>query len=196
MSDTTALDAAKIAIRRWTREEPGAHALYGSRVLYAPSVLAEAAELLGKLYAAGQEHHIDPEDWAAVTSLPTGVLDVLVARYCSRVKLSTSELHAVRGTLIAELGARRVTVRPGQRIAVAPLSGGPAWGSRGGSGLSLGLSSSGGWDISVDEIASQSRPIAAPTTEEGAREVAVLVHKILRGETADPFAALPRGASA
>ncbi|MFJ8388652.1 hypothetical protein ACIQ9Q_29825 [Streptomyces sp. NPDC094438] len=195
MSDTTALDAAKIDIRRWTREEQGARALYGSRVIYVPSVLAEAAELLGKLYAAGQEHHIDPEDWAAVTGLPVGVLSVLDARYCSRVKLSTSELHAARDTLVAELSARRVTVQPGQRIAVAPLPGGPAWGSRGESGLSLGLSSE-GWDIRVDEIASQPRPIAAPTTEEGAREVAGLVHKILSGESADPFAALPKGASA
>lgn len=65
MSDTSALDAAKIDIRLWTREVQSARALYGSRVLYTPSVLAEAVDLLSKLYAAGQEHHIDREGWAA-----------------------------------------------------------------------------------------------------------------------------------
>ncbi|GHH54524.1 hypothetical protein [Streptomyces candidus] len=196
MSDTTALDAAKIDIRRWTQQEPGARAGYGPSVLYVPSVLEEAAELLGKLYAAGQEHHIEREDWAAATSLPLGVLDVLVARYCSGVTLTSIALHAARDALTSALSAMQVTVQPGQRIAVAPLPGGPAWGSRGQSGLSLGLTRA-GWDIAVDETASRPLPIAAPTTEEGAREVAGLVHKILRGEATDPFAApLPKGASA
>lgn len=188
MSDTTALDAAKIDIRRWTREEPGASTPYGSRVIYAPSVLTEAAELLSKLYTAGQEHHIDREDWAAVTSLPTGVLDVLTARYCSHVALPHSEYDAVRNSLIGELGARRLTVKRGQRITVAPLPGGPSWGNAGRSGLSLGLTV-GGWDISIDEIASSPRMIAAPATEDGAREVAELVHKILSGDAPNPFAA-------
>lgn len=189
MSDTTALDAAKIDIRRWTREEHSARALYGSRVLYTPSVLAEAAELLGKLYTAGQEHHIGREDWAAVTSLPVGVLDVLAARYCSRVELADTEWHAVRDTLIGELGAGGLTVRPGQRVAVEPLPDGPRFGHRGQAPLSLALTS-GGWDIRVDEVASAGpHPIAAPATEDGAREVAELVRKILSGEAPNPFAA-------
>ncbi|MFE9406891.1 hypothetical protein ACFYNY_34850 [Streptomyces sp. NPDC006530] len=188
MSDTTALDAAKIDIRRWTREEHSARALYGSRVIYTPSVLAEAAELLAKLYTAGQEHHIDREDWAAVTSLPTGVLDALTARYCSHVALTHSEYDAVRNSLIGELGARQLTVERGQRITVAPLPGGPSWGDAGRSGLSLGLTV-GGWDISIDELASSPHTIAAPATEDGAREVAELVHKILSGEAPNPFAA-------
>ncbi|MFJ4342933.1 hypothetical protein [Streptomyces sp. NPDC088915] len=189
MSDTTALDAAKIDIRRWTREEQSARPLYGSRVIYTPSVLAEAAELLGKLYTAGQEHHIDREDWAAVTSLPVGVLEVLAARYCSRVELTGAERHAVRDTLIGELSARGLTVRPGQRVAVEPLPGGPRFGHRGQALVSLALTS-GGWDIRVDEIAGAGpHPIAAPATEDGAREVAELVHKILSGAAPNPFAA-------
>ncbi|MGA5643269.1 hypothetical protein ACPCTN_31585 [Streptomyces cinereoruber] len=190
MSDTTALDAAKIDIRRWTREEQSARALYGSRVLYTPSVLAEAAELLGKLYTAGQEHHIDREDWAAVTSLPVGVLDVLAARYCSRVQLTGTEWHAVRDTLISELGAKGLTIQPGQRVTVEPLPDGPRFGYRGQAPVSLALTS-GGWDIRVDEVANADgpRPIAAPATEDGAREVAELVRKILTGEAPNPFAA-------
>ncbi|WP_432140084.1 hypothetical protein [Streptomyces sp. bgisy154] len=189
MSDTTALDAAKIDIRRWTREEHSARALYGSRVIYTPSVLAEAAELLGKLYTAGQEHHIDREDWAAVTSLPIGVLEVLAARYCSRVELTGAERHAARDTLIAELSAKGLTVQPGQRVAIEPLPDGPRFGHRGQAPVSLALTS-GGWDIQVDEVASAGpHPIAAPATEDGAREVAELVHKILSGEAPNPFAA-------
>ncbi|MGW5049366.1 hypothetical protein [Streptomyces griseoluteus] len=190
MSDTTALDAAKIDIRRWTREERSACAPYGTRVIYPPSVLAEAAELLGKLYTAGQEHHIDREDWAAVTSLPLGVLEVLAARYCSRVELTGTERHAARDTLVSELGARGLTVQPGQRVAVEPLPDGPRFGHRGQALVSLALTSD-GWDIRVDETAGADgpRPIAAPATEDGAREVAELVHKILSGEAPNPFAA-------
>jgi hypothetical protein len=189
MSDTTALDAARIDIRRWTQQEPGARASYGSGALYAPSVLAEAAELLGKLYAAGQEHHIDREDWAAVTSLPLGVLDALAARYCSNVELTGTERHAARDALISELSAKGLTVEPGQRIAVEPLPDGPRFGYRGQAPVSLALTS-GGWDIRVDEVASADpRPIAAPATEDGAREVAELVRKILSGEAPNPFAA-------
>ncbi|MFH9439281.1 hypothetical protein [Streptomyces rochei] len=190
MSDTTALDAAKIDIRRWTPEEQSARALYGSRVLYAPSVLAEAAELLGKLYTAGQEHHIEREDWAAVTSLPMGVLDALAARYCSRIELTGTERHASRDALISELSGRGLTVQPAQRVVVEPLAGGPRFGYRGQAPVSLALTS-GGWDIRVDEAANAHgpHPIAAPATEDGAREVAELVHKILSGEAPNPFAA-------
>jgi hypothetical protein len=151
--------------------------------------LAEAAELLGKLYAAGQEHHIDREDWAAVTSLPLGVLDALAARYCSNVELTGTERHAARDALISELSAKGLTVEPGQRIAVEPLPDGPRFGYRGQAPVSLALTS-GGWDIRVDEVASADpRPIAAPATEDGAREVAELVRKILSGEAPNPFAA-------
>ncbi|MFD4320530.1 hypothetical protein [Streptomyces sp. NPDC058548] len=191
MSDTSALDAAKIDIRRWTREEQSARALYGSRVLYTPSVLAEAVELLSKLYAAGQEHRIDREDWAAVTSLPVGVLDVLAARYCSRVELTGTEWYAARDALIGELSAKGLTIRPGERVAVEPLPDGPRFGYRGQASVSLALTS-GGWDIRVDEVASAGpHPIAAAATEAGAREVAELVRKILSGEVPSPFAAPP-----
>ncbi|MFF8809907.1 hypothetical protein [Streptomyces omiyaensis] len=189
MSDTTALDAAKIAIRIATRDQ-GARALYGARVLYVPSVLDEAAELLSKLFAAGQEHRIEPEDWANVTSLPQGVLDALASRYCSRVQVTHAELHAARDALVAELTGRGLTVRPGQRIAVDP----PAADPRSGHGqqqkpVALSLSS-GGWDIRVDEpFGGPPHSIAAPATEDGASEVAELVHKILSGEAPDPFAA-------
>ncbi|MFE2529462.1 hypothetical protein ACFXEL_35145 [Streptomyces sp. NPDC059382] len=190
MSDTTALDAAKIDIRRWTREEQSARAVYGSRVLYTPSVLAEAVDLLSKLYTAGQEHHIDREDWAAVTSLPVGVLDALAARYSSCFELTGTERYAVRDTLISELGARGLTARPGERVAVEPLPDGPRFGYRGQASVSLALTS-GGWDIRIDEaISGAPRPIAAPATEFGAREVAELVRGILSGEAPNPFAAL------
>ncbi|MFI8944797.1 hypothetical protein [Streptomyces syringium] len=190
MSDTTALDAAKIDIRRWTREEQSARPLYGPGVIYTPSVLAEAAELLGKLYTAGQEHHIDREDWAAVTSLPNGVLDALAARYCSRVELTGTERHAVRDTLVSELSAKGLTVQPGARVVVEPLPDGPRFGYRGQAPVSVALTSE-GWDIRVDEVASADgpRPIAAPATEDGAGEVAELVCKILSGEAPNPFAA-------
>ncbi|RPK32659.1 hypothetical protein EES39_38320 [Streptomyces sp. ADI92-24] len=184
MSDTTALDAAKIDIRRWTREERGA------RVLYTPSFLAEAVELLSRLYAAGQEHRIEREDWAAVTSLPLGVLDALAARYCSRVELTSIELHAARDALISELTAKGLSVRPGLRVAVDPVAGGPRFGYRGQEApVSLALTGD-GWGIRVDEVASaDALRIAAPATEGGAREVAELVRKILRGEAPSPFAA-------
>lgn len=188
MSDTTALDAAQVGIRMATRDL-GGRALYGARVLYVPSVLAEAADLLAKMYEAGQHHGITPEDWAAVTSLPTGVVDALAARYCSHVKLTSTELHTARDTLIGELGTKGLTVRPGLRIAVDPPAGGPRFGYQGREApLSLALTS-GGWDIRVDEPASdRPHPIAAPATDEGAREVAELVRKILCGEAPNPFA--------
>ncbi|MFJ5645782.1 hypothetical protein [Streptomyces sp. NPDC093223] len=182
MSDTAALDAAKVAIRTATGR--------GGRVLYAPSVLDEAADLLSKLFAAGQEHRIEPDDWAGVTSLPMGVLDVLAGRYCSRVELTGAELHAARDALIGELAAKGMTVQPGLRITVDPLPDGPRFGYQGGEApVSLALTRD-GWDVRVDEIASAPpHPIAAPATEDGAREVAELVRKILRGEAPNPFAA-------
>ncbi|QNS09406.1 hypothetical protein [Streptomyces xanthii] len=188
MSDTSALDAAKIGIRMATRN-PGAHVQEGAPVLYVPSVLAEAADLLAKMYEAGQNHGIAPEDWATVTSLPTGVVDALAARYCSRTELTSVELHAARDALIEELGAKGITVRPGLRIAVDPPAGGPSFGYQGREApLSLALTRE-GWDIRVDEPASgRPRRIAAPATEEGAREVAELVRKILSGEAPNPFA--------
>jgi hypothetical protein len=191
MSDTTALDAAKIAIRSATRNlEAGAQ--YGPRVLFVPSVLAEAVELLSKLYVAGQEHNIVPDDWNGVTSLPLGVLDVLAVRYRSRVELGSIERHAVRDTLIGELGALGMTVHPGVRVAVEPPADGPHFGYRGHEApVSLALASE-GWDIRVDEVASASPlQIAAPATEDGAREVARLACKILSGEAPNPFA-VPR----
>nr|WP_024127974.1 hypothetical protein [Streptomyces sp. 14R-10]AHF46248.1 hypothetical protein pZL1.83c [Streptomyces sp. 14R-10] len=190
MSDTPALDAARADIRRWTDVEPSVRTPYGPRAIYTPSVLAEAAELLGKFYAAGQEHHIDREDWAAVTSLPLGVLEALAARYCSHVELTGSEWHTVRDTVISELSAKGLTVQPGQRVVVDPLPGGPRFGYRGQAPVSLALTRD-GWEIRVDEAARAdgSRPIVAPATEDGAREVADLVHRILSGETPNPFAA-------
>ncbi|QDN84369.1 hypothetical protein [Streptomyces sp. RLB3-6] len=178
MSDTTALDAAKSAIRRNTA---------GGRHLYAPSVLEEATRLAAKFYAAGKEHQIEAGDWDNVTSFASAALDALASKYGSRVRLSREELRKVSGALLTALADKGLTARPGRRTAIDPLPGGPRWGLAQ-TGLAVGIHLDGGWDLTVDQPTSSVRSITAPPTEDGAREVADIVHAILRGDAPDPFA--------
>ena len=89
MSDTTALDAAKSAIRR----------NISSRHLYAPSVLDEATELTAKFYAAGKEHQIEAGDWDNVTSFASAALDALAGASPSTAR-PLEQLAGLRAELV------------------------------------------------------------------------------------------------
>ncbi|MFJ7023482.1 MULTISPECIES: hypothetical protein [unclassified Streptomyces] len=161
----------------------------GHAGLYADSLVTEAAGLLDAYLATAEQHGLDrkaadEEGWLALSAAEA------IARKYRRpaTERTSAELSRLSTALRAALTAEGLEVVPTpvrMGLGVAPLPGGPTWGTAG--GLAVALYSDSGWELMLNATRTTSHSIHAPVTEAGAAEVAQLVHGVLRGDIADPF---------
>ncbi|MFJ4787591.1 hypothetical protein [Streptomyces sp. NPDC088794] len=164
----------------------------GLRALYAPSVITEAALLLDALYATAGEHGHSREDrLGRLGGLITAAAEASSGKYGRPAVERTGDqiaalLMALRDGLQGEgLTVTGCQVRLG--VAVEALSAGPHWGLDGRTGLAVAVYSDSGWELLTNQARGTVLSIHAPTTKDGAREVAGIVKGILKGDIADPF---------
>ncbi|MFE6555276.1 hypothetical protein ACFVHS_43975 [Streptomyces sp. NPDC057746] len=160
------------------------------RALYGPTVIAEAATLLEALLDTGERNGY-PTEAEGFGWLATAAAEAAADRYCQPTGDRTaSELAVLRAALRAALGDEGLTIARSvtpMGVAVEPEPGGPSWGSDGTAGLAVTLRANKGWELEANVPYSQSCSIVAPTTEDGAREVAALVRDVTTGKRPDPF---------
>ncbi|MEW2301956.1 hypothetical protein AB0958_18615 [Streptomyces sp. NPDC006655] len=157
--------------------------------LYAPSVVAEAAALLDGYLATAEQHGLDQKAADDGGWLALAAAEAVARRYGRPQDERTSaELNQLGRALTAALTAEGLEVVPTpvrMGVGVAPVPGGPRWGTDG--GLAVALYADSGWELMVNALRTTSYTIHAPATVAGASEVAQLVHAVLRGDAADPF---------
>lgn len=159
------------------------------RTLYAPSVVREAARMLDDLLDVAVRHGHDRAS-SDLSWLTTAAAEATSGTYRRpAVERSGAEVTAMLQVLTRALAAEGLTVTNARRrnsVAVDPVPGGPTWGA-GGRGLAVALYADATWDLGANLISTRSVSIHAPVTEDGAREVAVIVNSVLRGYISDPF---------
>ncbi|MEV5774252.1 hypothetical protein AB0L49_23830 [Streptomyces antimycoticus] len=161
----------------------------GHAGLYAPSVIAEAAALLDAYLVTAGQHGLDRaaadgEGWLALAAAEA------VARRYRRPETdrTPAELNKLSTALTTALTAEGLEVVPTpvrMGVGIAPVPGGPTWGTAG--GLAVALYSDSGWELMLNATRTTSHSICAPVNEAGAAEVAGLVHGVLTGDVVDPF---------
>ncbi|AZK98784.1 MULTISPECIES: hypothetical protein [Streptomyces] len=158
--------------------------------LYAPSVVTEAAALLDAYLATAAQHGLhdleaaDDEGWLAVSAAEA----IAKKHGRPRTERTSAELHQLVRELVAaftEEGLEVVPTEVRMGTGVAPVPAGPTWGMAG--GLAVALYTDSGWNLMVNSTRTAVHTIYAPATAAGAREVAQLVHGVLRGDLEDPF---------
>ncbi|MEY6567118.1 hypothetical protein AB8B12_19710 [Streptomyces sp. PGLac3x] len=170
-----------------------ARAAVGGRMLYAPSVLGEAAVLLTDLWAAGGRHGIEYTEWDGAVNLPSGVLEVVAERYTRTLDTERTgdEVTALAEDLVAALTEIGLTILPGTRkhlIVVQRRPQTPPGGRWGDANLIVGIySNRAGWNLNANADGATVLNIAAPATTAGAAEVAALVRSVAHGERGRPF---------
>ncbi|WP_406514570.1 hypothetical protein OG851_43590 (plasmid) [Streptomyces sp. NBC_00161] len=161
----------------------------GHAGLYAPSVVTEAAALLDAYLATAEQHGLDrkaadEDGWLALSAA-----EAISRKYgrpaTERTSTELSQLGRELNTALTAEGLEVVPTPVRMGTGVAPVPGGPTWGMDG--GLAVALYADSGWELMVNSIRTSSYTIHAPATAAGAREVAQLVHGVLRGDVADPF---------
>ncbi|MFF8414699.1 hypothetical protein [Streptomyces omiyaensis] len=155
--------------------------------LYADSLIAEATALLDAYLATAAQHgygeKADEDGWLARSAAET-----VVQAHRQRGERSSTETYKLIGALRAAFeteGLEVVSTPVRMGIGVAPLPGGPTWGTAGGLAVALYVDS--GWELMLNATRTTSHSIHAPVTEAGAAEVAQLVRGVLRGDLPDPF---------
>lgn len=161
----------------------------GHAGLYAPSLVTEAAALLDAYLATAEQHGLDrkaadEDGWLALSAAEA------ISRKYGRPKTerTSTELSQLVRELNTALTAEGLEVVPTQirmGTGVAPVPGGPIWGMNG--GLVVALYSDSGWHLMANASGTTVHTIYAPVTADGTREVAELVHGVLRGDITDPF---------
>lgn len=161
----------------------------GHAGLYVPSLVTEAAALLDAYLATAEQHGLDrkaadDDGWLAVAAAEA------VARKYSRpqTERTSAELSQLVRELTTALTAEGLEIVPTQirmGTGVAPVPGGRTWGMN--SGLTVALYSDSAWHLMANAAGTTVHTIHAPATADGAREVAELVHGVLRGDITDPF---------
>ncbi|MGW4803038.1 hypothetical protein [Kitasatospora sp. NPDC004272] len=179
MTETTAAPPAP------TREslEAVAREFNGLRALYGPTVTREAATLLDAFCRAaldqGRTVLDDGHQHLAAAATETALAPYRGHRQDERTH---AELQTLLDTLESALTATGLTLMPnhGSRSghAVAPLPDGRLQGP----GLSVSLHLNGGWDVCLNQPGASVLTVYAPVTEDGAREVAQVVHEVLTGQ--------------
>lgn len=164
----------------------------GLRALYAPSVIAEAAHLLDALHETADTYG-HPRDSHHLGGLATAAAEATAGKYgrpaATRSLPEITTLHAELGLAFLDEGLTQAVSHVRMGTAVEPLPGGLTWGLGGRTGLAVALYSDSGWELLVNQPRTRVFTIHAPATREGAREVAAIVHGILRGDLPDPFRA-------
>ncbi|WP_030965622.1 hypothetical protein [Streptomyces sp. NRRL S-378] len=161
----------------------------GHAGLYAPSVVTEAAALLDAYLATADQHGLDQKVADSDGWLALAAAEAVARKYGRPATERTSAelyqlLNHLRAALAAEgLEAVATPVRMG--VGIAPVPGGPTWGTVG--GLAVALYTDSSWELMTNSVRTTSHTIHAPATKAGAAEVAQLVHGVLRGDVADPF---------
>lgn len=153
-----------------------------SRTWYSRPTLDTAAALLTDLWAAGERHGVDPQGWATVVDVPSGVLDLM--HYRGEIP---TDGHAAQALIDQVAGQLRERGAGFDRwdlftITLDPADGGPRW--HGGAGrLALTIHTDTGWHI----YPQRSTPgavvlwsVVAPFDDNGAA-VAELVHAVNTG---------------
>ncbi|WP_331718500.1 hypothetical protein [Streptomyces virginiae] len=161
----------------------------GHAGLYAPSVVTEAAALLDAYLATADQHGLDQkaadfDGWLALAAAEA------VSRKYGRpaTERTSAELYELLNhlrTALAAEGLEVVTTPVRMGVGIAPVPGGPTWGTAG--GLAVALYTDSGWELMLNSAHTTAHTIHAPATKAGATEVAQLVHGVLRGDVADPF---------
>ncbi|MFC8676708.1 hypothetical protein ACFUEN_28985 [Streptomyces griseorubiginosus] len=167
----------------------------GLRALYAPSVIKEAAQLLDAFHKTAHDHG-HTRDSLHLGALIPAAADATAGKYgrpsAERTHTEVVALHAALAEALRAEGLTIAASRIPFGVAVEPLPGGPRWGWDGITGLAVALYPDGGWDLMVNTPRTRVFTIHAPSTPDGAREVAAIVHSLLRGDLADPFRASSR----
>lgn len=162
----------------------------GLRSLHAPSVIAEAARLLDALHETADTYG-HPRNSYHLGGLTTAAAEATAGKHGSppatRSLPEITTLHAALGSAFLDEGLTQAVSRVRMGTAVEPLTGGLTWGLDGRTGLAVALYSNSGWELMVNQPRTRVFTIHAPATPDGAREVAAIVHGILRGDLPDPF---------
>jgi hypothetical protein len=157
--------------------------------LYAPSAVDEATTLLDAYLATAAQHGLDRAAADYDGGLARSAADAVARQYTrpatERTSAELSQLVRELNTALTAEGLEVVPTQVRMGTGVAPVSGGPTWGMNG--GLTVALYSDSGWHLMVNAARTTVHTIHAPVTADGAREVARLVHGVLRGDIADPF---------
>lgn len=163
--------------------------------LYAPSVTTEAARLLDALLDTAEQHGY-PRTSDDLGTLATAAAYTVSRKYgrpaTERQYAEITQLHRALAQALTEEGLTITGCHVRMGVAVEPLADGPRWGWDGTAGLAVALYSDGGWDLMVNQTRTRVFTIHAPDTADGAREIAAIVHSILRGDLPDPFRASSR----
>lgn len=161
-------------------------------ILYVPSVLEHAAELLTDLWAAGERHGVTASDWGWSVDLPSGALDVVSRRYERPEKERTvEETFALARYLLDALTSDEIglSAKPGPRasVIVERSADTPRGGFHGDANLIVGIHSNAGWDMAFNQNGAPLLSVAAPASQTGASQVAEIVRALVRGELGNPF---------
>ncbi|MEV5204193.1 hypothetical protein [Streptomyces sp. NPDC053720] len=160
----------------------------GHAGLYAPSVVTEAAALLDAYLATADQHGLDQKAADFDGWLALAAAEAVSRKYSRPTDRTSGELYELLNhlrTALATEGLEVVTTPVRMGVGIAPVPGGPTWGTAG--GLAVALYTDSSWELMLNSAHTTSHTIHAPATEAGAAEVAQLVHGVLRGEVADPF---------
>jgi hypothetical protein len=154
--------------------------------VYTAPALEEAAALLAGLYAAGEGHGIDPDDWAGQgTDLPGIALRAVTNRYRrAHARHSSDRLRALHQCLEAALtkaGVAPVGVYRG-RMVLPRFDSTPPWGWSGEAALTVGFYIGDGWTLELAQERTPVIDVVAPTET----AVAELVADILTGRHPTP----------
>ncbi|WP_406466226.1 hypothetical protein OHB07_38135 [Streptomyces sp. NBC_00111] len=162
-----------------------------SQGFYAPIVLAEAAELLTDLWAAGARRGVAPADWASVVNLAVVARNIVTKKYgrFSDPEGTMAKAVSPQGHLITALEEFGLTARISGPVIVDRGPDTPRGGFHGDADIEVHIYIDGGWAFAFAEYRAPApvAPIVAPATEVGASQVADIIRAFVRGELGDIF---------
>lgn len=157
--------------------------------LYVPIVLAETAELLTDLWAAGARRGVAPADWASVIDLAVVARNVVTKKYgrFSDPEGTMAKAVSLQGHLITALEEVGLTARISGPVIVDRGPDTPRGGFHGDADIEVHIYVDGGWAFALAEYGAPVAPIVAPASEAGASQVADIIRAFVRGELGDLF---------